>query len=393
MRSGAFGLWRRMGLEVILVDGTSASQYQELADSYIALDPRDGTAAYERIKDLAAGCDGVTTLADGSQQLVAEIAAELGLPGSGVQAAAAARSKAVQRELCEQAGMVTPRWRTVRSERDLQEFFGDRKIDAVLKPTDATGGSGVLAVSTVAAALREWPIVRTLSRQRIGVVEELVEGREVCVEAVLSQGEPVAVSITEAEHGVGPGFVCTAGRVASVQPDHAIASAQAAQLGAVLGLSDGILHAEFKVGPSGWTLLETAVRPGGALVPDMTRLATGTDLYRAQALQALGQDPRAATGAPTAPYAQVRYLVATGRVRRFVPPAEVLDGLPDVLLLCQQGHPGQQLRSPLSDGGRAGYALGCGDDPERLDEQLRTALTRLCAGMGLTVVDRASAQE
>ena len=68
-----------------------------------------------------------------------------------------------------------------------------------------------------------------------------------------------------------------------------------------------------------------------------------------------------------------------------MPPAKILEGLPDVRVANQFAGPGQRVRVPVSDEGRAGYALGWGDDRERLDAQLREALERMRRGLGLPV--------
>ncbi|HYU84641.1 MAG TPA: ATP-grasp domain-containing protein, partial [Kribbellaceae bacterium] len=339
---------------------------------------------------VARTCDGLTTLADDSQATAAALAEDLGLPGIGRAAGAAARSKAVQRALCGEAGMPSPKWSTVRGPGDIRAYYAQERPPAVLKPVDGTGGSGVIPVHDLDDALRQWPVVRSLSRSRTAVIEDRVTGREVCVEAVVVGGRPVFVSVAAADHLDGPGFVCVSGRYASVSDDHPVAVANAQRLATALGIDEAILHAEFKVTDRGWVILETAIRPGGAFVPELTQRVSGIDLYEIQALLALGRSEevldtiRRKSGTGTAPHAQVVYLVAAGQVRRFVPPAHILPRFSDVRVVRQQAGPGQRVREPLSDGGRAGYVLGWGSDPRRLDAQLREAGALLCREMGLS---------
>ena len=387
MRAAAFGSWHRLGLDIVLVDGHSQGRYEDLATEFWAFDARDGSADIERIRELARGCDGITTLTDDAQRTVAQVADEVGLPGVGAAAGDVARSKAAQRALCQRAGLRVPRWRQVADADDVRAFYADGTVTAVIKPVDSAGGAGALRVENYEEAAGHWPIVRSLSPSRTAIIEEFIDGREVCVDAVISRGETLFASVVDVEHMRTVGFLCTSSSYATERPEQETATGLIRTLVKALGVADGIMHAEFKISGELWTTVEVGLRPGGALVPELTVKVTGVDLYAAQALVALGEkNPvRAAPGQAEAPYAEARYLVGEGQVRRFVPPASVLAGLPDVKVVCQQAGAGQQARVPLSEAGRAGYAYGWGTDRIWLDFQLRQAIALLGEGMGLTV--------
>jgi len=387
MRAAAFGVWRQLGLEIVLVDGYSQERYEGLATEFHAFDARDDSADLDRIRELARGCDGITTLTDDSQRTVATVAQELGLPGVGTTAGVAARSKAVQRALCQRAGMRVPRWRLVACREDLDAFYADGPTVAVIKPVDAAGGAGALRVDNQQEATRHWPIIRSLSPSKAAIIEEFLPGREVCVDAVVSGGRACFISSVDCEHMRTIGFLCTSSSYATVNPDVGPATPMIDQVVSALEVGDGIVHAEFKIDGDRWTTVEVGLRPGGALVPELTKVVSGVDLYQAQALLALGEKPVVPMlPAPArAPYAQARYLVGDGQARKFVPPADVLTGLPDVKVVNQQVGPGQRVRLPLSEAGRAGYAYGWGTDRLALDAQLRQAIARLGQEMELTV--------
>lgn len=386
MRAAAFATWHRMGLDVVLVDGHSTGRYEDLATEFWPLDPRDGSADIEQIVKIGDGCDGVTTVSDDSQHTAALVAERLGLPGVGVAAAAAARSKSTQRELCGRHGMRVPAWRKVTSADDLSVFYEDGARPAVIKPVDAAGGAGALRVENLAEAAEHWPIVRSLSPSRTAVIEDFLDGREVCVDAVVSEGSVHFVSVVDCQHMATVGFLCTAATYTTAQPDGAAATAMIAQIVRALDVGEGIVHAEFKISDGEWTIVEIGLRPGGALVPELTVKVTGIDLYEVLARLALGDRPvLPEPGPPQAPYAESRYLVAEGQVRRFVAPSKILVNLPDVRVVNQQAFVGQRMRIPLSEAGRAGYAYGWGTDRRRLDQQLRAAIELLGTQMGLVV--------
>jgi biotin carboxylase len=377
-----------MGIEVVLVDGYSTERYEHLANEFHALDQRDGSADLDRIRELARGCHGITTLADNSQLTVAGIAEDLGLPGVGRVAAEVARSKLRQRALFETSEVTIPRWRHVNAPRDLDQFFADGARPAVIKPVDCAGSAGVLCVQNVDEAMREWPVVRSLSPSRTVIVEDFIEGREVCVDAVVTRGKVVFVSVCEAEYTGPEGFIAVSAQYATDQRDREAATRAIQQLVSPLGLREATVHAEFKIDGDRWTLLEAALRPGGALVPELTERVTGVNLYEVMARVAIGEPaPLPAPARPSVPYAQVRFLVGAGQVRRFVPPAEIVRGLPDVKVVTQFAGPGRQVRRPVSEEGRAGCAVGWGPDRDRLDAQLREAVARLGRAMGLSTAD------
>jgi len=386
MRAAAFAMWRELGIHVVLADGHSPDRYEDLVNEFVPLDVRDGSAESDELREVGAGCDAVTTLADDSQITAALLADQLGLPGVGVRAAKIARSKTLQRALFARAGMYVPTWREVRLPDDLDEFFSEGDRPAVIKPSDCAGGMAALKVSSCQEAKRHWPIIKSLSPTHTGIIEDFLEGREVCVDAVVWRRQLQFSSVADVEHLQGLGFLAIAASYATEQPDRTPASREIESVIAALGLDAGIIHAEFKIdNKDRWTLIELGLRPGGGYVPELTTRVTGYDLYEAQARLALGDDPATtSTSAVKWPYAGVRYLVASGSVRRFVPPAMILKRFEDVRVINQEVFAGQQVRVPLSEGGRAGYALGWGRNRAKLDTELDGAIRMLSCELGLT---------
>src|ERR1051325_8893875 len=128
-------------------------------------------------------------------------------------------------------------------------------------------------------ATREWPVARSFSPSRTAILEDFLDGREVCVDACVTGGRPVFVCITDAGHLGTSGFVLVSHSWAADQPERDDAVHAVAQLAAALGFREGMVHAEFKIGDDGrWMLLETGLRPGGAFIPEVSTRVTGVDL-------------------------------------------------------------------------------------------------------------------
>jgi len=389
LRTAAFVVWARQGWRVVLADGSSQARYEHAVSEFHAVDVRDESSDVEALVRLGARADAVVTLADGSQITAATVAHELGLPGPGVSAARAARSKTRQRAAAAAAGLIVPAWREVHGPDDIRAFYEGCRRPAVLKPVDAAASTAVYRVDDEASALSRWSEVRRFSPTATGIVEEYVPGPEISVEAVFARTRLVFSSVTRKLSG-GPSGFLELGHVvrpSAAEPDAGRAAAEVDRVAQAWGLGSGVMHAEFKTGADRWTLVEAAVRPGGDLIPELVRRTHGVDLYALQCAVAgdaqgtsVARDREGVTSA-------VRFALGTGTVRRFVRPAEVLADLSDVQVANQLVDAGRRVARIHGNWGRVAYALGASPDADRLDAQLTTALDRLVAALGLVADD------
>ncbi|MFG1962277.1 acetyl-CoA carboxylase biotin carboxylase subunit family protein [Nonomuraea sp. NPDC049028] len=381
-REWAFSTWLRAGLSVTLADGVSGGGFEHAVDRFHPVEVRDEKADVESLVRMAASHDGVTTLAEGSLITAATVARELGLPGPGVGAARIARSKIRQRWAGQRHGLTGPRHSAVTGPDDLVRFFAAGVQAAVLKPPDASASAAVFAVHSVEEALDRWPRVRAISPSRTGIVEEYLPGAEASVEAVVRGGELVFSSLTRKQTGGPTGFLEVAHTTDQAERPDAAVSALVHDLIAAWQVESAILHVEVKLDGGRPVLLEGTIRPAGDYITELVSAVHGRDLYLDQAHLALGR-PLAADRPPRARRAEVRFLLASGIVRRNVAPVEVLAGLPDVKIVRQLAAAGCRLPPLTANWARAGYALGWStDDGESLTGQLRTAVTDLGKLMG-----------
>ncbi|HEX4811580.1 MAG TPA: hypothetical protein VFV66_02365 [Nonomuraea sp.] len=403
-RERAFSTWLRAGLEVTLADGTGMGGYEHVVDRFHPIDVRDESADVDRLVSLAAGHDGVTTLAEGSLITAATVAEELGLPGPGVHAARVARSKVRQREIG--AG---PRHAAVTGPEDLVRFFAEGVRAAVLKPPDAAASAAVFAVRTVEQALERWPRVRAVSPSRTGIVEEYLPGAEVSVEAVVRRGQVVFSSLTRKETGGPTGFLEIAHATGRARPPVACGpdggraaggdtegyagrdagpdadmAALVREVVAAWRVESAVMHVEMKVGGELPVLMEATVRPAGDYIPELVAAVHGHDLYLSLASLALDRPLPEARPGPAA-RAEVRFLLGSGLVRRTVTPVQVLDGRPDVKIVRQLAPAGCRLPPLTANWARAGYALGWSSGAgASLTGQLKATIADLGRLMGIS---------
>lgn len=383
LRGGAFGEFARDGFQVTLVDGGTTHRYEHLVDRYVFADAADETCDLEPLARLAREHDGVVTLADGSQRTAALLAESAGLPSPGLTASSAARDKSAQRRLARQAGLLQPRSQEAGDAAELLPFLASATGPVVVKPADGGGSMGVSIVDDPAQARAAWHLARAFSRSARVLIEDFIPGVETTVEGVVSRGRLVAFSVTDKTLG-GPDGVIELDHTSA--GEHPWRQALQAELQAVLdavAFDTGIVHAEFRVEAGSVCLLEFGARPGGNLIPEITRMATGINLYGALARMSIGGSISPLEPA-THPYARVQFLIGSGTVRRRLTRADLGYDLPTLQSIGQLAPPACRVPPPTNNWGYAGYAVGAGPDRDALFEQLRVAGRRMLGAMGLT---------
>ncbi|MFL6110511.1 MAG: acetyl-CoA carboxylase biotin carboxylase subunit family protein [Catenulispora sp.] len=219
----------------------------------------------------------------------------LGLPGPGLRAGRACRSKYLQRAYLDRFGpaslTVPPGLRATVDPAAL-------KLPAVVKPAARHASSGVVACESadqVAAVLRAYPDHETV------LIEQRAEGPEFSVESLVQDGEVRFASVTRKQttDTVGRTFVELSHTVPADAPGAGAAAAGPAVLAANravladLAFADGIAHSEWRVPDNGEPcLMEIAARtPGDGLTP-LYHLACGEPIEDQIIKIALGEPAR-----------------------------------------------------------------------------------------------------
>lgn len=231
-------------------------------------------AIVEAAKDRPIG--GVLPVGDRPVVLAARVARALGLRGNPPEAAEASANKKLARDRFATAGLPVP-W-FIEAPPAASD---DPRIHypCVVKPVGLSGSRGVIrtdnraqldaAVMRVRALLSRKDVraTRTGFDGRL-LIEGFIEGREFAIEGVLTDGWLRAFAIFDKPDPLdGPYFEETIYVTPSaLPPDQQAAVLDHVQRAAsALGLTDGPLHAECRVGPGGVFVLEAAARPIGGL--------------------------------------------------------------------------------------------------------------------------------
>jgi biotin carboxylase len=367
---GLLAAARERGLFVIALDRDPAAPGFRYADRRAIISTEDE----QGIERLAAAerVDGIIGPGnDWPVRIAARVAERMGLPHP-LEPVVANRavSKQKQRELLASEGVPQPSWRIVSGPET------GLPVPSVVKAPDRQGQKGL----TLIRSEEELPgaIARAIEESRSGVaiVEEVVDGPEVTVNAFSLRGEFHPLTVTDRLTAEPPAFGVA---LAHVWPSEAGGQAAKVAEAAVtaLGIENGPTYTQLRIGPEGPQVIEVAARLGGGHDAELAQLALGVDLNGLALQAALGESiwSAALNGVPQVGGAVARFLVPPEGVLQEVEGTEdarAVEGVQDVRIYREPGH----VFGPFRRGAdRAGAVLATGDSRaealERADEAAR----------------------
>ena len=371
---GLLAAARERGLFVIALDRDPAAPGFQYADRRAIISTED-EHGIERL----AGAEGVEGIIapgiDWPVGIAARIAERLGLPHPIDGAIGSlAVSKQRQRERLAAAGVPQPNWHIVKSpDETLQQT--DAK-SWVVKAPDRQGQKGLTLVGSedelpvaIARAIEE-------SRSGVAIVEELVDGPEVTVNAFSVRGEFHPLTVTDRLTAESGAFGVA---LAHVWPSEAGGQPAEVARAAVdaLGITDGPTYSQLRIGPDGPQVIEVAARLGGGHDAELVHAAVGVDLNGLALQAALGESIWSAAlhVVPQVGGAVVHFLVPPEGVLEEVEGVDEARGVEGVQEVRVYREPGHVFGPFLRAADRAGAVLAVGDSRDdalqRADEAVR----------------------
>jgi len=371
---GMLAAARARDLTVVAADRDPSAPGFRYADrrAIVSIEDEPAVERLARAEDV----DGV--VAPGSDHAVAiaaRIASKLGLPHPlSPSAATLAASKRRQRERLAEAGIPQPRSRVCRTAGEALRAGDELGYPVVLQLPDA-GPAVVRKRKELAAAAAG-------AAGEAFLVEELVPGEILTVNAFAVAGRAVPLTVTDREQAPPPAFgVPLAHRwPAEVAPEHAGAAVALAGAAArALGIVDGPTTAQVLVGEDGPLLAKLSARVGGGHDAELCRAALGVDLNALAVAAALGEpvQPRQLAADAGVGGACVRFLVAPpGALRdvRGLEDAYAVEGVRGIRVYRKPGHVFGPLRR-ASD--RAGAILATGATRDAAIDAAERAAARI----------------
>ena len=329
----------------------------EFADRRAIVSAEDEAAITALAK--AEGIDGIIAPGiDWPVAIAARVAERIGLrhPLSS-EVAARCVSKQRQRVCLDEHGVPQPRWSLTTTASD------ELPVPSVVKPPDRQGQKGLTLVRERGELRDAIALAVAESRSDVALVEELVEGPEVTVNAFSVSGEFVPLTVTDRLTAEPPAFgVALAHAWPSDVPNWEDAVDVVRSAAVALGITDGPTYTQVRFGPDGPKVMELAARLGGGHDAELCHVALGYDLNGLALAAALGGDPEVVpTSTDTPGGACVRFLVPPQGVLEAVTglaEASQLEGVVDARVYRR---PGFEFGRFERGADRAGFVLATGD--------------------------------
>ena len=370
------------GLYVVAVDRDPRAPGFRFADrrAIVSVEDEpaiDRLAAAERVDGVVApGIDFPVAIA-------ARIAARLGVPHPlDPSTAQAATSKLRQRERFAEAGVPHARHRVCSSLAEASAAAGELGFPCVVKAPDLQGQKGLGLVAAADALPEAFDLARGMARSSVVIVEELVAGTEVTVNAFSADGRFHALTVTDRVLAEPPAFGVALAHVwpSVLKPEALVEVVRVAEAAAnASGVENGPTYTQVLVGEDGPRVCELAARLGGGHDAELCEAALGVDLNRLAIAAALGEqlDDRAYVPNEQVGGACVRFLVpepGTLEAVEGIEDAERSNGVVWVRSYRQPGHVSAALRRGAD---RAGAVLAVGGSRKEAVERAERAAGRI----------------
>jgi biotin carboxylase len=374
----------RLGADVVVGSEHRQALSESMGDRAITLSLRQPLRAAAQIERLAARTplDAVVAVDDGGTRAAALAAEWLGLRGNPPDAVERTRDKAAMRAAFAGAGVRQPDYRLAQPGDDVAELARALGPPVVVKPLTLSMSRGVIRADDPDAAADAAVRVRSILAEagedpaaRL-LVERFVPGAEVAVEGLMRDGRLELLAVFDKPDPLdGPYFEETIYVTPSRQETAPIERAAAAAARA-LGLREGPVHAELRLGRGEPVVLELAARSIGGLCSRSLRFGLGMSLEEVILRHALDLPLNGIAREERAAGVMMLPIERAGELRevRGVEDARAVEGIGGVEITIPRGKP----VVPLPEGDRyLGFIFAKGDTPEAVEAALREAHARL----------------
>jgi len=285
----------RLGVDVVVGSQRRQAMADAMGDRAVVVPLGNLDEAVEIIAALhdRRSLDAVLAVDDQGLVVAAAAADRLGLPHNPIDAVAATRDKAALRARLAAGAVAQPDYRLVAPGQSVAAAAAQIGYPCVVKPVSRSGSQGVIRVDDGVQASAAAGRVRAIVGPGEPIlVEGFVAGAEVAVEALLVGGVLEVLAVFDKPDPLeGPFFEETIYVTPSRQPAPVLASlaATAAAAATAVGLREGPVHAELRVGADGRpVVIEVAARSIGGLCARALRFGAGVSLEEVIVRHAVG---------------------------------------------------------------------------------------------------------
>lgn len=373
---------KEMGLQVIVVDmDENAIGFKEtgiIKEVISTIDTENILVAAKKHH-----IDGITTICtDLPMRAVARVAKELGLAGISEEAAYKATNKAAMRECLKKNGVPIPQFYKVESKEEYMDAIKGFKNKCVVKAVDNSGSRGIQLIEDVSNSKivsDAYDYCKPFSRCGEILIEEYMEGPEVCVETLNTDGICYPIQITDQLKKAPPYFTDAGYNQPSLLDEKTKDEIRKVAIAANTALENftGSSCTEIIVTKEGPKVVEVGPRlAGDCMTTHLVPLSTGVDMVKAVINIAMGEKvdlkPKYEKGACIRYY--MKPVVGTIKEIRGIREAETVDGVCQVTMLKGVGDTACELRS---SGDRIGFVIAQGNTAQEAIKACEEALEKI----------------
>lgn len=370
-----------MGYYVIAVDMNPEAEGFKYADEAVVVNTIDIPGVVEAAKRLK--IDGVYTTSDFPVRTIAAVGEALNLPAISVENAYKATDKIKMREALKAAGVPVPMFFKARTEDEFMAAVNEIRshgYKCIVKPADSSASRGVdLLDKYDTDYLQEvYQYSKSYSHSGEVVVEEFMEGPEVCVETLNVNGTCYPIQITDKLTTEAPYFV----EMGHTQPSQHTPEEQedikrvAIACNMALGNYNGSSCTEIKLTKDGAKVVEMGARlAGDYMTSDLVPLSTGVDMVESIIKIAMGEKPDVEHKFEKA--SAVRFLGAKEGTIKSISGIEEAAKVPGVIRVEMYVKPGDKSVEIKSSLDRLGYVISQAETPQEAVRICEEAMSKI----------------
>jgi biotin carboxylase len=331
--------------------------------------------------------DGVVATDDTTVELGSRIARSLNLPHNPPQAAQYSHRKDLSRQVLQAAGVRVPDFRVLNLDKAIARQLQGLEFPCVVKPLSLSASRGVIRADTqqeVQSACQR--IQSILAAEGFAddyvsshvLAEAFIPGPEVALEGLLHRGKLDVLAIFDKPDPLeGPFFeetyyITPSRHTAAIQQEITQCVRDACD---GLGLCEGAVHAEVRIGASGCAIIEVAARTIGGECARLLNFGTGHSLEDLVIAHATGRPISIERNSGAAGVLMIP-IAKAGSLRRIegITRARAVPFIEDILINIRDGYE----LVPLPEGSSyLGFMFACAPTPDEVEAALRKAHAEL----------------
>jgi len=299
--------------------------------------------------------------------VAAELNERLNLPGIRPDVALRFTDKLVMRRSLQGHGVPMPSFQEISRLDEAATFADNVGYPVIIKPKRAQSSMGVFKIDDPIQLNAAFLLTMAHSKRTPILIERFIEGIEITVEGLCLDRKHDVLAISEKEHyDFNP---CIARRLAYPPrfPESVLMRIRETTntIVQVLGLTDGLTHAEFRMHEDNPYLVEIAARGGGTrIAPLIVPWVSGIDVYNLWLNRLEGISVHMPVPLKRAAVLEF-FSFPQGRVKAIRGVDAAAKFVADIGLTFA---PGDNLKRPQDDTGRLGYFIALGDNRDIVDE-------------------------